>query len=193
MCICKILYFINFVIFVIVSLKGTVTLLWVIVLQFTSKSHVNSILSLLFLRGSHTLIHQIKLYIIRPQVRLNRSITIKGRHFSDIGIFLRIKKGVVTKYPPPPHELSLSLFLCDTGDLILQLREKIRLPSRSFRFGHILTKMPCTIAASWPTRQGYILTNLINMSVKLFSTVSIVFFPVDFKSARYHSRFCIFN
>ena len=42
-------------------------------------------------------------------------------------------------------------------------------------------------------RQGYILTNLINMSVKLFSTVSIVFFPVDFKSARYHSRFCIFN
>ena len=44
-----------------------------------------------------------------------------------------------------------------------------------------------------PYRQGYILTNLINMSVKLFSTVSIVFFPVDFKSARYHSRFCIFN
>ena len=42
-------------------------------------------------------------------------------------------------------------------------------------------------------RQGYILTNLINMSVKLFSTVSIVFFPVDFKSARYHSIFCIFN
>ena len=42
-------------------------------------------------------------------------------------------------------------------------------------------------------RQGYILTNLINMSVKLFSTVSIVFFPVDFKSVRYHSRFCIFN
>ena len=42
-------------------------------------------------------------------------------------------------------------------------------------------------------RQGYILTNLINMSVKLFSTVSIVFFPVDFKYARYHSRFCIFN
>ena len=42
-------------------------------------------------------------------------------------------------------------------------------------------------------RQGYILTNLINMSVKLFSTVSIVFFPVDIKSARYHSRFCIFN
>ena len=42
-------------------------------------------------------------------------------------------------------------------------------------------------------RQGYILTNLINMSVKLFSTVSIVFFPVDFKSARYHSRFCIFH
>ena len=42
-------------------------------------------------------------------------------------------------------------------------------------------------------RQGYILTNLINMSVKFFSTVSIVFFPVDFKSARYHSRFCIFN
>ena len=42
-------------------------------------------------------------------------------------------------------------------------------------------------------RQGYILTNLINMSVKLFSTVSIVFFPVDFKSDRYHSRFCIFN
>ena len=41
--------------------------------------------------------------------------------------------------------------------------------------------------------QGYILTNLINMSVKLFSTVSIVFFPVDFKSARYHPRFCIFN
>ena len=44
-----------------------------------------------------------------------------------------------------------------------------------------------------PYRQGYILTNLINMSVKLFSTVSIVFFSVDFKSARYHSRFCIFN
>ena len=42
-------------------------------------------------------------------------------------------------------------------------------------------------------RQGYILTNLINMSVKLFSTVSIVFFPVDFKSARYHSRICILN
>ena len=42
-------------------------------------------------------------------------------------------------------------------------------------------------------REGYILTNLINMSVKLFSTVSIVFFPVDFKSARYHSKFCIFN
>ena len=42
-------------------------------------------------------------------------------------------------------------------------------------------------------RHGYILTNLINMSVKLFSTVSIVFFPVDFKSARYHSGFCIFN
>ena len=38
-------------------------------------------------------------------------------------------------------------------------------------------------------RQGYILTNLINMSVKFFSTVSIVFFSVDFKSARYHSRF----
>ena len=28
---------------------------------------------------------------------------------------------------------------------------------------------------------------------RLFSTVSIVFFPADFKSARYHSRFCIFN
>ena len=42
-------------------------------------------------------------------------------------------------------------------------------------------------------RQGYILTNLINMGVKLFSTVFIVFFLVDFKSARYHSRFCIFN
>ena len=42
-------------------------------------------------------------------------------------------------------------------------------------------------------RQGYILTNLINMSVKFFSTVFIVFFPVYFKSARYHSRFCIFN
>ena len=51
---CKILYFINFVIFVIVSLKGTVTLQWVIVLQFTSKSHVNSILYLLFLWGSHS-------------------------------------------------------------------------------------------------------------------------------------------
>ena len=42
-------------------------------------------------------------------------------------------------------------------------------------------------------RQGYILANLINLSVKLFSTVSIVFFPVDFKSARYHSRFFTFN
>ena len=33
------------------------------------------------------------------------------------------------------------------------------------------------------SRQGYILTNLINMSDKLFSAVSIIFFPVDFKSA----------
>ena len=51
----------------------------------------------------------------------------------------------------------------------------------------------CVILFMTQYRQGYILTNLINMSVKLFSTVSIVFFPVDFKSARYHSRFCIFN
>ena len=42
-------------------------------------------------------------------------------------------------------------------------------------------------------RQGYILTNLINMSVKLFSTVSTVFFLVDLKSDRYHRDFCIFN
>ena len=41
-------------------------------------------------------------------------------------------------------------------------------------------------------RQEYILSNLINVSVKLFWTVSIVFFPVYFKSARYHSRFCTF-
>ena len=31
------------------------------------------------------------------------------------------------------------------------------------------------------SRQGYILTNLINMSVKLFSTVSIVFFSRRFQ------------
>ena len=63
-------------------------------------------------------------------------------------------------------------------------------------------KLPKSMEMTWldfqlstdnRNRQGYILTNLINMSVKLFSTVSIVFFPVDFKSARYHSRFCIFN
>ena len=90
-------------------------------------------------------IHRIKLYRNRPQVHLNRSITNKGGRFSDIGIFLMSKKGLAQKSPPPPTQrVELKIFIGDTRDLILQIGEKICLPSRSSRFGHILTKMPWT-------------------------------------------------
>ena len=55
-----------------------------------------------------------------------------------------VKKGVAPKYlspPPLPHELILRL-CCDTRYRILELGEKICLPSRSFRFGHMHRMQP---------------------------------------------------
>ena len=85
-------------------------------------------------------IRVIKLYRNRPQVNLNRSITYKGGRFSDIVLLLMTKKYVAQKYPPPLRRVELG----DTRYLILQLGEKICLPSRSSKIGHILTKMPWT-------------------------------------------------
>ena len=55
-------------------------------------------------------------------------ITHKGGRFSDIGILLMSKKGVVQKYttppPPPPRpRVEPKTFFCDTRYLILQLGE----------------------------------------------------------------------
>ena len=70
-------------------------------------------------------IYLIQLYINRPHVHFNRSITFKGGRFPDIGIFLKTKKGVARKQPPPPpNELRLRHFLGDTRYLILQLGDK---------------------------------------------------------------------
>ena len=79
-------------------------------------------------------------------------------------------------------------YICHNSKFLLKVREYV---SKSQKWPDH-TDVQCQ-SGQTAIRQGYILTNLINMSVKLFSTVSIVFFPVDFKSARYHSRFCIFN
>ena len=71
-------------------------------------------------------------------------------YFTDLNDVLCIsedKKGRVPTNTPPPNELSLTLFVCviDTRDLMLQLGEKIRLPSHYSTFGHILTKIPCAM------------------------------------------------
>ena len=76
-------------------------------------------------------------------------ITYKGGRFSDIGILLMSKKGVVQKYTtsPPPPEWSLRLFFVILDTLYCNLVKIICLSSRSSRFGHILTKMPWTNTA----------------------------------------------
>ena len=64
-----------------------------------------------------------KLYRIRPQVHLNRSIKYQGGRFSDIKILLMSKKGVAQKHPPP-QPVELKTVFSDTSDFKLQLGKK---------------------------------------------------------------------
>ena len=131
----------------------------------------------------------------------NRSL--KSMYFC-FHIFFRNLCGVECPTERPPEITGLCCVYCilhlpslSESDIELlsesSLSESVAVDSEEWGWSGVGVFMDLMISACCFIRQGYILTNLINMSVKLFSTVSIVFFPVDFKSARYHSRFCIFN
>ena len=86
----------------------------------------------------------VNFYLVEKNLR-----TLKSVHFvfdlNSVAFEMSYKYGVAQKYPPPPRQLSLRFVLGDTRDLLglLQIGEKICLPSCSSSFGHILTKMPC--------------------------------------------------